>query len=209
MRIITGALPSSTGAPESPSRPRRCAAKPPPQNSLIRTIFDAGMPIRCASCDRACARRSRGRVEIERPVLPMPSRCAIPSAGARSTARRMSVDDERGVLEAGLEVAERPFVRRLPIGRLPSGTLASPDRSTSASAVSDAAAAARAGCAGGAETTRCLQPPVRLRGAGSDRIDDERQRLEIDVDALDASAAVSRRRRRPRGSVRPDRAARW
>ena len=135
---------------------------------------------RCSACEQCM---------IQLAVLPVRHRRARSRAsdGWCSGVDESLVEDERRVLEPGLEIAVRPLVRRLPIGSLPSSDSAK----SSSVHFSSCDARRRARPAGRPRYRHAPQTLPSMRAFGpsgpqaDERIDDERQRLELDLDLLD------------------------
>jgi hypothetical protein len=150
----------------------------------------------------------RGAVQIEGPVLPVGHRAArfhrLVTGGLHD---ECFIDDDRGILEAGVEVTVRPLIRhrahrQRAIGRVSEVALG-PFQGL------DFRPVLLRRLSGGRRRGRWRRHPdvaIDARvGAGRtqalDRIDDERQRLEIELDALDRfrrGALVDGRQRKDR-----------
>ena len=99
------------------------------------------------------------------------------------------VDDECRGLEAGVEIAEGPFVRRVAQRQRAGGSvrevLLGPLQRLELRSRRRSAGAGHRGCRRGKPDV-AFETAIRAAGPQAvDRIDDERQRLEIEIDALD------------------------
>ena len=168
---------------------------PPPVYSLTTTTFSGGMPTHRDDAEDRLGGALRAGVDVDLAVLPV--RHHGPGlerlvAGVRRDVRL--VEHERGLLEARLEVAVRPLLRRIRhhrqaagvgLGQLRLGPLHLADLGTRR-ALRLAAARRRGRRRRRDEPVVALGPGVGAAGTEAhQRIDREGQRLELDLDLFD------------------------